>query len=318
MAVVDRDAVEALIHRQETTEIFEEAEQQSAVMANFRRVDMGTSQKRMPVIDALPKAKFVGEVEHPHGSDEAKKSVTRQTWTSRMMNVEEIACISVVPEAVLDDAEVNVWSNIRPRITEAFGIRIDEAIVFGDEKPISWPDSLVDKIQAAGNYEQKGSGTDVAEDINQTQGLVFNDGFNVNGQWAPRRLQTELRGLRDNNNNPIFVENLYGDQGRPSVYGIPIQWVTNGSWDSDQAEMIVGDMSKALLGLRRDISFKVLDQATIDMDGDGENLLHLAQSDSIALRATMRIAYQTAEHPTRDGGEDAFPFAMLQPEAEEE
>src|SRR5690606_24709810 len=130
-----------------------------------------------------------------------------------------------------------------------------------------------------------------AEDINQTWALVEADGYDVNVQYAKRTLRSRLRGLRDENDAPIFVSSLRDDGRANSVYGEDLYFVANGAWDSDVATMLVGDRSKAIIGLRQDVTFKILDQATIT---DGEGTINLAERDMIALRCKFRAAFQWA------------------------
>ena len=54
--------------------------------------------------------------------------------------------------------------------------------------------------------------------------------------------------------------------------------------------MLGGDFSKAIIGVRRDISFKMFTEGVIS-DDTGKVILNLMQQDSVAMRMTMRLAY---------------------------
>jgi hypothetical protein len=60
---------------------------------------------------------------------------------------------------------------------------------------------------------------------------------------------------------------------------------------------------------RRDLTYKVLDQAVLS-DDTGKVIYNLAQQDMLALRVTGRFAYATANPATRTGG-TGFPFSVL-------
>lgn len=319
MADISRADALSLIREQNATEIWQAAAERSAALQTFRRVNMGKKISRYPVIGTLPEASFVS------GEDatdpEAQKPTTKMTWTNRALTAEEIAGIVVIPENVLADAEddFDLWGEIRPRIAEAVAITLDKAVFFGVNAPASWPAGLVPAAIAAGQYvvegtsipEGAGAANDLAEDINATLGVVESAGFDPRAAYARRSLRPRVRGLRDANNSPIYVTSL--DQaGRnvPTLYGVEVDYVTNGAWDNAVATMLVGDPSYAVLGIRQDLTFKLLDQAAVTIDGE---LVSLAEFDLIGLRFKIRVGFQTAEVPTLDGGADAFPFAALVP-----
>lgn len=309
--MVTRADALALINRQNATEIWQAAVQFSAALRTFRTVNMGTKQTRYPVIGALPNAAFVSG-ENP-GDTAARKPVTGADWTDRILEAEEIAGIVVIPENVLDDAspDFDLWAEIRPRIVEAVGATLDGAVFFGVNAPASWPDGIVPAAVAAGNVFVEGaSGVDIAEDINQTIALVEDDGYDAPDAYARRRLRAQLRGLRDDNGQPIIQPPTAGSNV-PSLYGADLQWVTNGAWVDADAKLIVGDPSYAILGLRQDITYKFLTEAAVTIGG---TLVSLAENDLVGLRFKMRVGFQTAETATKDGGADAYPFAVLQPE----
>lgn len=309
MADISRADALALINRQNAREIWQAAAEFSAALRTFRRVDMGTKQVRYPVIGALPSASFVSGED----ADDATsvKPTTNMTWTDRTLEAEEIGGIVVIPENVIDDAssDFDLWGEIRPRIAEAVGATLDGAVFFGTNAPTSWPDGLVPQAIAAGNIVGEGTGVDIAEDINLTIGEVLDDGYDPTAIYARRSLQTRLRGLRDTNDSPIWDFPLSESGVRvPAVFGINVNYVTNGAWDTTEATILVGDPRYAILGIRQDLTFKFLDQAAVTIGG---NLVSLAERDLLGLRFKIRVGFQTAETRTLDGGASAFPFAVL-------
>lgn len=310
MADISRADALALIAETRGPEIWQAAAQFSAALRTFRTVNMGTKIARYPVIGALPSASFItGE-----DADDAnsRKPTTAMTWTDRVLTAEEIAGIVVIPENVVDDSQFDLWAQIRPRIVEAVGIALDGAVFFGTNAPASWPDGLVPAAIAAGNTYAEGDSTvDLAEDINQTIMLVEADGFDATRGYARRTLRGRVRGLRDDNNRPIWTQTL-SEQGQAvgSIYDVPLDYVSNGAWDTDVATLLVGDPDYAILGIRQDITFKPLDQAAVTING---TLISLAEHDLLGLRFKMRVGFQTAETATRDGGASAYPFAVLTP-----
>jgi hypothetical protein len=85
----------------------------------------------------------------------------------------------------------------------------------------------------------------------------------------------------------------------------------------DTTLAIAGDWTMAILGVRQDLTWKMLDQAVIT-DDTGKVLLNLPQQDSVAMRVVARFGYALAAPITRvesDNTGDPFPFAVLHPAA---
>ena len=135
--IIDRSGAESLIPVQESNEIIQGVITQSAVLQRGRRLpNMTSRQYKMPVLDMLPIAYFVN-------GDTGQKKTTKMAWEKKFITAEEIAVIVPIPEAVLDDSEYDIWAEVRPRVIEAFGKKIDGAILFGDDKPTSWRADVV-------------------------------------------------------------------------------------------------------------------------------------------------------------------------------
>src|SRR5690625_4483623 len=132
-SMTDRTAAGALIPEGRAREIIQGLPAQSASLSLFRHVQMSSRVRSQQVLSALPYAYWVD-------GDTGLKQTSEQAWGQKSMVAEEIAVIVPVPEAVLDDAEYDIFGEIQPRLVEAFGEKIDQAVLFGTEKPASWTD----------------------------------------------------------------------------------------------------------------------------------------------------------------------------------
>lgn len=313
MAAITRADALALIREQDATEVWQDAAKSSAALSAFRVVNLGKKITNYPLIASLPTASFIAGEDAD--DNDAVKPATVMDWTDRQLVVEEIAGIVVIPENVLDDAEpdFDIWGEIRPRIAEAVGLTLDRAVFFGTNAPSTWPDGLVPAAIAAGNEVVEGSnGTDLAGDLSDTMGEVEDDGYDPLRWFTNRGIRRRVRNLRDDQNAPIWVTSLSASgQNVPSIWGVDVEYVTNGAWDSDVATALVGDPSKAVIGIRKDLEYKLLDQAAVDIGGG--TLISLPQRDLLGLRFKMRVGFQTAETLTAEGGASAYPFAVLTP-----
>ncbi|WP_053751935.1 phage major capsid protein [Streptomyces sp. MMG1533] len=305
-SLISRDASnDPLVPTPVSAEIIEELPAASALLQRARRVPMSSKTQRQPVLDVLPLAYFVG-------GDTGLKQTSAQDWKNVDLVAEEIAAIVPIPEAYLDDAQMPIWNEVRPRLVEAIGAKLDAAGLFGLDKPSTWPTAVYQSAVAAGNAVISGTGGDFAVDVATAAGKVAEDGFAVNGFISRPGLTWKLNTMRTEQGVPIYQPNLQGTPGG-TLYGYPMSELTNGAWDMSEAELLMGDWAKAIVGVRQDISFKLFTEGVIS-DDDGKVILNLMQQDSVAMRVVMRVAFATANPATRLNTNSATrsPFAVVQ------
>lgn len=306
--IIDRTGAESLIPVQEANEIIQGAVTQSTVLSRGRRLaNMTSRQFKMPVLDMLPIAYFVN-------GDTGQKQTTKQAWDKKFITAEEIAVIVPVPEAVLDDSEYDIWGEVRPRITEAFGKVIDAAILFGTDKPSSWRDGVVSTATSAGAVVTLASGDNLYDKIMSEEGVIAkveNSGYFVNGHIADISMRAKLRGLKDSTGNPIFKSDMQNGTAY-SLDGSPMNFPNNGAFDKSKALMISGDFSQLVYSIRQDITFKLFTEGVVQ-NTDGTIAYNLMQNDMIALRAVMRLGWEIP-NPINSVQKDKTkrcPFAVL-------
>ena len=306
--LVSRTSAQALIPEVVSNDILGGLSNESAALQMFKQVRMATNQTRMPVISALPTAYFVN-------GDTGLKQTTQVDWSNKFLNVEELATIVPIPEAVFDDANFDVWGNIRPLLQDAIARALDAAVIFGTNKPASWAGAIVSDATTAGNVVNRSVGTPrtdkagLAGYFSDAFAQVEADGFAVNGIVANTSYKGLLRNTRDANGN------LLQEVSPNSVYGETVSYPMRGLWPASgvgAAEAIVGDWTQAILGIRQDITYKVLDQSVIT-DAGGLVQYNLAQQDMIALRVVFRCAFQTANVLNYDNSNAAtrYPFSVI-------
>jgi HK97 family phage major capsid protein len=307
-----------LIPEDVSREIIKSTTNKSAVLEMFKHRTMSTAQQRMPVLATKPTAYFVT-------GDTGLKQTTSISWTNKFLDAEELAVIVPVPEKLLDDVDYDIWGEIRPEIIEAMGIALDAAILFGYNKPASWPASIAAAAIAAGNTVVQGTGIDVADDLNATMAAVEIDGFDVNGFFIRTQMKAELRGLRDLNQAFIFqpVSGVADTVYKGTIFGEKAVSSTSGIWEAedqgtygrttDSVKAIAGDFSQGLVGIRQDLTWKMLDQSVIT-DAAGLIVFNLPQQDMVAMRVVARYAFQVPNPLNRMNLNEAtrYPFAVLQ------
>lgn len=309
---IDRSGSEALIPEDASRDIIQGVPQYSSIMQLATKApNMPRNQRRIPVLSTLPTAYFVN-------GDTGLKQTSTQAWANKYLDAEELAVIIPIPEAVLDDADYDIWAEVKPRIMEAFGVAFDSAVLFGTNAPASWPQNILASATAAGNTIAYGTGADLYEDLLGEDGvisLVEKDGYMVTGHIASMAMRGRYRGLRGSDGHPIFVRSMQ-EGVQYNLDGSPIYFPENGAMaESAGALQFSGNFKQIIYAMRQDITYKVLDQAVIQ-DNTGTIVYNLAQQDMVALRAVMRLAWQVPNPINRINSTDTrFPFAALTPAA---
>ncbi len=320
------DASSYLLPDEYSREIMEALPTQSKLLGMMRQLPpLSSKTYKIPMLNAFPSAYFVDE--KGTGSN-FRKQVTKLAWSGVTMYVEEMAVIVPVPENVVEDMAAqnyDLWGMVRPRMVEAIGALIDQAILYNDSgnvAPSTWPDGIVtaavDKGNTVSMNDVGDSNTfkDVADAIAAGGGLfakVEEDGYIVNGAVAGVEMMGMLRGLRTSDGQFIFLDDLK-EAANYRLLGVPIQFMNNGAWDNTKGLLVVGDFTQAVYGIRQDITWKVATEASIH-DSSGNLVFNLFQDDMVALRVTMRMGWALPNPKNRMNQTDntRFPFAVLTP-----
>ncbi len=310
MAIVDRQAAEALIQEQLISTIQQDAPKQSVFMALARKLpNMTSKQTRIPVLDMLPMAYWVN-------GDTGYKQTGEQAWDNVYLTAEELAVIVPIPEAVIADASFDILGEVQPRIVEAIGQRVDEAVIFGVNRPAAWPADIITRARQAGNNVAPGATPNYYDLIMGDGGVISKveqSGHMVTGAISSMTMRAKLRGLKGTDGHPIFSANMQGATSY-GLDGAPMYFPDNGSFDPSVAELIVGNFGQAVYAIRQDITVKILDQGVIQNPDTKEIKYNLAQQDMIALRVVFRMGWAMPNPATRmDTGRTMCPFAYLEP-----
>ena len=314
--IITRSGADALIPQQISNEIIQALPTQSIALRLMRQMPTMTSkQTKIPVMTGLATAGFVS-------GDVGQKPTTNLTWENVYITAEELAVMVPIPEAVLDDSSYDIWAQVRPRIVEAFGKAIDQAVFFGTNKPDSWPAGLVPGAIAANNYvdhSATATGPDLYTELLGEEGVlakIEEQGIGANGYVGAMSMRAKLRGALDANGQPIFRASYSNDMNGRMTYdieGLPILFPDNGSWISsgeNGALMLAGDFNYAMFAIRQDISFKMFDQGVIT-NGEGGVALSLMENDCVAMRAVLRLGWALPKPVNAISGRTYFPFAVL-------
>ena len=279
------------IPTEEVGQLLKVMPEESVLLKRARRQPMSTKTVKQTIMTTFPDAYWVD-------GDTGLKQTTKQSFSQPTMTAEELVVIAVVPDAVIDDSSLPIWETLRPYLAEAIGKKVDQAAIYGIDKPASWPLALVPGAIAAGVIAPGNLAATPADQRKDAGQLVADLGLkmardagaNLSGLIAQAGTGWELDRIRDADRRPIY------DGVAGALRGVPFDELKNGAWSSvgtgDTAIPLIGvDWSQVYVGIRQDITVKMLDQAVIS-DAAGKVIFNLAQQDAKALRIVFRVGYQ--------------------------
>lgn len=300
------------IPTEEVGELLKVMPEESVLLRRARRQPMSTKTVKQTIMTTFPDAYWVD-------GDTGLKQTSKQSFAQPTMTAEELAVIAVVPDAVIDDSSLPIWETLRPYLAEAIGRKVDQAAIYGTDKPASWPLALVPGAIAAGVITPgnlAATPADARKDAGQLVAelglkMARSAGASLSGLIAQAGTGWELDRIRDADRRPIY------DGVAGALRGVPFDELKNGAWSDvgagDTAVPLIGvDWSQVYVGIRQDITVKMLDQAVIS-DAAGKVIFNLAQQDAKALRVVFRVGYQ-AVMPVNHQQTDAakrFPAGVI-------
>lgn len=297
----------------------------SAVLRMAKTMRMSRHLKQMPVLNALPTAYWVT-------GDTGLKQTTTMNWKNVMLTAEELAVLIPIPDVVLKDSDYDIWSEIRPKVEEAFGKAIDEAVLFGINKPASWPNDLKAGAIAAGNTVTDGTGVDIAADVNNVLAALGDDGYGASGMVMQQSLRFRFQGLRDTTNGFIFNPGNPGAQNasfgssinadRGTLFNVPAIASMNGAFEAEDAasanaaSLFAVQWDQVIVAIREDIDVDFSKSAVIH-DAEGLVTYNAWQQDMTIGRFVARFAYAVPNPVNRIQETEAsrFPAAILRESA---
>lgn len=303
-------------------EIIKEVPLTSTVMQLMKRLpNASKKQVRIPVLNSLATAYFVtGEGGDGTGTSyqRGQRKTTNIEWANKYIYIEELSCIVPVSADVLDDSDYDIWAEVKPSIVEAMGSAIDAAMLFGTNKPSTWPSGIV--TDATAKSMTVAQTDDLYKDIFETSGMldkVRKMGYYPTGFVAGMGMESLLDGIKDTMGRPIF-DNYQQTENQYRLKGKPLITDPMGTMDDNAASalMIGGAWNKAVYCIRKDMTFSVATEASL-YDSSGNLVYALWQQGMVGLMCTMRLGWQLP-NPINRIKKDAslqYPFSVLVPAA---
>lgn len=275
-----KDELAGFVPVEQATEIMKDVARGSSILRLSKVSQMESDTKKIPVMTEGAGAYWVGEGE--------RIKTSKAGWIYPELKAKKLAVIIPVTKEKLNDTTIDVFSELKESIAEAFYKAIDAAAIFGTNSPFER--NIMKCVEKAGNKIEIGTNGEGKLDLDVADAMatVEDAGYDVNGFAAKIGIKNSLRKLRDGNGNQLFVDGVNGKE----LYSQPIEFSRNGAWDKTKAELVGADWDKSLVGIRDSLEYEILKEATLEgtVDNDGKPI-SLAEQDLIGIKATMRLAY---------------------------
>jgi HK97 family phage major capsid protein len=248
------------------SDVIESASQQSVVLQLATVIRMPEGVMSLPVVSVAPSAEFVALG--------GRKPLATIEWTAEKLLPEEIAAVTFIPDAFIDDAGFPIWDSVRDEFAAAIGRTLDNAVLFGGG-PASFP---ANGVVGAGTPL---TGADALEAIDKGLAAVEASGLVPTGVAAGLGALTALR------QEYRAIGALPSDSPERTVYGVPL--VVSSTWNPAEGDAVVGDWTKLVIGIREDISFELSSDGVL-LDDTGVIQVSAFQDDCTLARIRMRVA----------------------------
>lgn len=303
MSYVSRTDLAGLIPEEEVREVFKGVEAQSAAMKLLYRLpNLSTKVSKLKVLDSLP-------VIYWQGADTARKQLTTQAWKNKFLTAEELAVIIPISKLALDDADYDIWGEIKPKVQEAISGKIDEAIFIGGAGvPSSFPKGLLEQAQEKGLVVAEDGTKKFYQLVSEALGLIEDLGYDASAIIGGPSLKKSFRDMTDTTGQLITGSEI-GSLAR--------EVVKNGSWDKSKASFMVGDFKQFVYAIRQELEAKLFEDGVIQDPSTGAILYNLLQDDMAAVRFTFRMGWQAPNPVNALAGDETLrlPLAVVVPSA---
>jgi HK97 family phage major capsid protein len=297
-----------VVPRDYSAQIIEEATQASAALTLGQRLPMGTRISELPIPKTFPKAEWVTSP-YAGAANTGRKPYTDIGLQPQVITAEEVAAVIAIPEVYLDDNEINLWNFCRPRLAEAIGVAVDDAMLFGlaGATPATFPNG---GVAGAAQVVNPANADDVVDAVNQAMALVEADGLAVTGHAADLIVKSRLRGVRDSTGALLLGTEQVGQTQRPTIYGVPVAYNPFTQLGATVPDFITGAWQYLIIGVRQDIRFK-LNPSGVILGTTTANSVSGFQDNVVPMKVWARFGCAIVSPPTVRRPAGSRPFARV-------
>ena len=279
----NRTASGVVLPPEVSSQIWQDAQDASAVMRHASRMELPGEGIVVPLITGDPSASWVGE------TDEI--AVGDSTFSSKTIQGQKVGIIELFSNEFKRDLPT-LYAALAERLPKTIAAAYDARVFHGTALPTGF------------------DGLRGAQSINLTAATAYDDAVSIDSAiyeangvtdaWtlAPKARRV-LLNAKDTTGNPLLLSNLVDGRNVPSILGADVDYA-RAVFKADEAGDGVGDLGgetlgyvgqwsgNAYWGAVQDISVSVSTEATITKDGAPVNLF---QRDMFAIRVTAHLGF---------------------------
>lgn len=275
---MNRTATGVVLPKEVSSQIWQDAQDNSAVMRFAERIDLPGAGIQIPMITGDPTAQWVAE------TDEIQ--VGESTFSSKAIAGYKVGVIELFSNEFKRDLP-GLYAALAERLPKTLAAAFDATVFHATSAPGADFDLLHDVTALP------------LTDANAYDDLVaietsISDANGTNTGWvlAPKARGVLLRA-KDADNRPLLINDLQREGGVSHLLGVPVSvakavYKADGAGDQGEVLGFAGDWSQAMYGVVEDIEVAVSTDATVNKGGTQVNLF---QRDMFALRVTAHLGF---------------------------
>ena len=254
-------------------EILQKVQEESAIMALARRIELPGRGAAINVITSDPEASWVGETE--------AKPVSNPGLATKIMQPYKLAVIVPFSNEFRRDV-ASLYDAIVERLPRALAAKFDATVMNG-----SAPGSNFDVLTSA---TAQAIGADAYNGLVDAEADVAANGGIMNGVVLAPQGKAILLGATDQVGRPLFINNV-AEGTIPMVLGARTLQ-SKGAYKSGTPNVVgvVGDWTQALYGTVEGVRISYSEDASLVVDSD--TTINLFQQNMFAVRAEIEVGFR--------------------------
>lgn len=273
---INRGTEGVVLPPQLSQEIWQNAQEESAVMRLAQRISLPGAGLTIPVITGDAVADWTAET--------AEKPVSEATLSSKQMTGYKIAVIELFSNEFRRDLP-RVYAELARRLPYSIGKKFDDTVFNGTA-----PGSNFDTLEncTAISLATLGSTTTYGQLVSVLSTIGAADAELTGWVLAPQG-EALLLSTVDDTGRPLFVADVNDNRAIGRVLGSPVlrsraAYVAG----TPNTIGIAGDWAQARYGIVEDIKMSISEEATVN---DGENQINLWQRNMFAVRVEAELGF---------------------------
>lgn len=216
------------------------------------------------------------------------KTKDAPTFEPYELVAKKMAVIIPLEDELIEDADSDIAAIFTEDVVGAFAEALDETYMGYRVSPFD--DNLTDNTPA-GNTIAFGTEVDLAGDFSLAMAALEANAFEATGAITHPRAKHIMRNMRDEQNRPLFVEDLTGPVPRYSFWGVPVCFTRQVEIDGspEAFELLMFYKPYVIIGDRLSLSVSVSNEATLTYGTDDP--VNLWEQDMSAYRFLLRKGF---------------------------